>query len=92
MTAVSPLELIRTNLQANEVADASIHGNNIASSFVNIVKRHGWKQLWGGLMPTLLRDVPFSSVYWSGFEYSKIKLKSFYKSEIISLLTSFSMY
>ena len=35
----------------------------------NIVAQHGWKQLWGGLVPTLWRDVPFSAVYWTGYDY-----------------------
>ena len=41
-------------------------------SFVNIVRRHGWMQLWGGLGPTLIRDVPFSGVYWGGYEFLKL--------------------
>lgn len=80
-TVVSPLELVRTNLQANAVADASIESNNMIKTLVNIVNRHGWTQLWGGLGPTLLRDVPFSSAYWSGFEYLKYKLNRRYNCE-----------
>ena len=43
-------------------------------TFVNIIKRHGWTNLWGGLGPTLLRDVPFSAVYWGGYEISKVHM------------------
>lgn len=72
---------MRTNLQANIVADKAIDSNNMASSFMNITKRHGWRQLWGGLGPTLLRDVPFSITYWGGYEYTKPLLKSYYFGE-----------
>lgn len=31
----------------------------------------GFLSLWKGLVPTLWRDVPFSGIYWMGYEYYK---------------------
>ncbi|RDD37286.1 Solute carrier family 25 member 40 [Trichoplax sp. H2] len=67
---VSPIELMRTKIQAKE-------GNSyreMASIVKNAVKQSGASSLWRGLGPTLLRDVPFSACYWAGYEYFKRKL------------------
>lgn len=39
-----------------------------------LIKSNGVLSLWKGLGPTLLRDVPFSAIYWVNYEY----IKSFY--------------
>ena len=61
---VSPLELIRTRMQATSGAarDGLIAGARAA------VAAEGVAGLWRGLAPTLWRDVPFSGLYWAGFE------------------------
>lgn len=41
-----------------------------------LVKSKGMTVLWRGLGPTLWRDVPFSGIYWAGFEILKSKLTS----------------
>ena len=38
----------------------------------NVIKYKGPKGLWMGLSSTLLRDVPFSAIYW--FNYESFKL------------------
>ncbi|OQR82036.1 Mitochondrial Carrier (MC) Family [Thraustotheca clavata] len=66
-TVVSPLELIRVRMQA--------HAN--AGGFAYVVKQslnEGFFSLWRGLAPTLARDAPFSSIYWSCFELLKKNL------------------
>eukprot|EP00127_Corallochytrium_limacisporum_P001364 Clim_evm3s54 gene=Clim_evmTU3s54 len=71
-TFVSPLELIRTKMQA-----ARNHGFR---KVFTIVKQQahdaGITSLWRGLTPTLLRDVPFSAMYFSGYEYLKPRFRS----------------
>ncbi|KAK5577616.1 hypothetical protein RB653_002559 [Dictyostelium firmibasis] len=42
--------------------------------FRDIVNNVGFKGLWRGLGPTLVRDVPFSAIYWAGYEVVKNKL------------------
>jgi solute carrier family 25 protein 39/40 len=36
-----------------------------------IVHLGGWRRLYAGLPPTLLRDAPFSAIYWSSYEAIK---------------------
>lgn len=68
-SARMPLELVRTQMQA-------------ASGTVTFTQclRAQWHQpghLWfRGFVPTLLRDVPFSAIYWVTYEYSKNRLKT----------------
>ncbi|KAI8979554.1 mitochondrial carrier domain-containing protein [Mycotypha africana] len=69
---VSPLELFRTRMQ-------SVDGINGFSSVWNgvqkMVQTEGPQALWRGLLPTMLRDVPFSAVYWMGYEDIKQRLE-----------------
>ncbi|KAL2136267.1 hypothetical protein VTI74DRAFT_4502 [Chaetomium olivicolor] len=69
-TAVSPIELFRTRLQAAQGASSS-RGGHLADTFRGIkdmVSAHGYRALWRGLTLTLWRDVPFSGMYWWGYE------------------------
>ena len=36
-----------------------------------IVAKRGLRGLWAGVSPTLLRDTPFSAIYWSSYEGCK---------------------
>ncbi|KAH6650260.1 mitochondrial carrier domain-containing protein [Chaetomium tenue] len=67
-TVVSPIELFRTRLQAVPERAAT---NPLTSTFRGIqdmVAAHGYRSLWRGLSLTLWRDVPFSGMYWWGYE------------------------
>jgi solute carrier family 25 protein 39/40 len=69
-TAVSPIELFRTRLQAAQ-GHASGPGGHLAETFRSVqdmVRAHGYRSLWRGLTLTLWRDVPFSGMYWWGYE------------------------
>jgi solute carrier family 25 protein 39/40 len=58
----SPLELIRTR-QASHVGSAEpVLG--VVGELRSIIRSEGVAGLYRGLSPTLLRDVPFSAVYW----------------------------
>ncbi|KAG8010063.1 Solute carrier family 25 member 40 [Nibea albiflora] len=65
-TVISPLELIRTKLQAQKQSYGELT-NCIRSA----VQSEGWLSLWRGLGPTLFRDVPFSAMYWYNYEKGK---------------------
>ncbi|CAH8602671.1 unnamed protein product [Schistosoma haematobium] len=64
--AVSPIELLRTKIQARKVLY-----RDITSLVVTTVKQDGLKSLWLGAGPTLLRDVPYSMVFWLTYDYMK---------------------
>ena len=69
VTAVCPIELLRTKLQAQ-------HGysfKEVVGVLSAAVRTDGLFSLWRGLFPMLLRDVPFSIAYWIGYEYFKLK-------------------
>lgn len=67
VTFVSPIELVRTKMQSQRLSYAQMMG------YVrNVIALHGFTALWRGLPPTILRDVPFSGIYWPFYEYIKM--------------------
>lgn len=66
VTVISPLELIRTKMQSKKFSYKELH------RFVSVkVSQDGWISLWKGWAPTILRDVPFSAMYWYNYEILK---------------------
>ncbi|XP_074106499.1 solute carrier family 25 protein Shawn [Cotesia typhae] len=65
-TLVSPLELIRTKMQSQKLSY-----REIGEGLKTVVKYGGISGLWMGLSSTLFRDVPFSAIYWCGYEAIK---------------------
>lgn len=63
VTLVSPLELVRTKMQSQKMAFYQVR-----SCLVDLVRSRGIRGLWSGYTATLLRDVPFSALYWPLFE------------------------
>ncbi|XP_017066935.1 solute carrier family 25 member 40 isoform X2 [Drosophila eugracilis] len=66
VTCVSPVELIRTKMQSQRMTHAEMFG-----TIRQVVQSQGILGLWRGLPPTILRDVPFSGIYWTCYEYLK---------------------
>jgi len=73
VTAISPIELFRTRLQAARGVDGFA---SVFNGVVELVEKEGAKALWRGLPPTLWRDVPFSALYWMGYEEIKAALNT----------------
>uniref|UniRef100_A0A0P4VYE4 Solute carrier family 25 member 40 n=1 Tax=Scylla olivacea TaxID=85551 RepID=A0A0P4VYE4_SCYOL len=67
VTVVSPFELVRTKMQA-----AQMTYRELAVVLRNQVSSSGVRSLWRGWVPTVLRDVPFSVLYWLSYEKQKI--------------------
>ena len=65
-TLVSPLELIRTKMQSQRLSYSEMK-----QALRTVVKYSGVKGLWMGLSSTLMRDVPFSAIYWLNYETIK---------------------
>ncbi len=72
VTAICPIELIRTKLQSRQ----GYSYREVTDVVRGAVRRNGISSLWRGLVPMLLRDVPFSFCYWLGYEYLKVRLHS----------------
>ncbi|CBQ67603.1 related to mitochondrial carrier family protein [Sporisorium reilianum SRZ2] len=77
-TLVTPLELVRTRLQASSRAQASLssilRGLWVEMRTTSLRTGGGPLILWRGLTPTLWRDVPFSAIYFAGYEAAKRSL------------------
>lgn len=67
VTALSPLEMFKTRAQAN------VGGPSALQAFRQLMNHDGLKfiELWRGAGATLLRDIPFSAVYWTTYERGK---------------------
>ncbi|RPA76834.1 mitochondrial carrier [Ascobolus immersus RN42] len=76
-TAISPLELFRTRLWATPSPKSNGGGEEVSAfrktvqSMKDMVAVEGYTSLWRGLTLTLWRDVPFSAIYWLGYESTK---------------------
>ncbi|XP_063902407.1 probable mitochondrial glutathione transporter SLC25A40 [Zophobas morio] len=64
---ISPLEMIRTKAQSMHEFKPPIY-KSLAKQISLMVKEQGLLSLYKGLGPTLLRDVPFSAIYWACYE------------------------
>uniref|UniRef100_A0A3Q3EFC8 Mitochondrial glutathione transporter SLC25A39 n=1 Tax=Labrus bergylta TaxID=56723 RepID=A0A3Q3EFC8_9LABR len=69
VTVISPLELVRTKMQSRRLPYSELRAC-IRSS----VAQDGLLSLWRGWGPTVLRDVPFSALYWFNYELVKAHL------------------
>ncbi|KAI9760820.1 MAG: hypothetical protein M4579_001450 [Chaenotheca gracillima] len=76
-TAISPIEMFRTRLQASstggrlEKGGARILFVDTLKGLNDMVRSEGITSLWRGLVLTLWRDVPFSAIYWFGYETTR---------------------
>ena len=68
VTAICPMELIRTKLQSR----TGYSYKELVDVIKVAVEQNGFLSLWRGLSPMLLRDIPFSIVYWVGYEHLKL--------------------
>ncbi|XP_069770388.1 mitochondrial glutathione transporter SLC25A40-like [Narcine bancroftii] len=85
VTVISPLELIRTKSQSRPLKYKELR-NVIRTA----VAQEGWLSLWRGWGPTVLRDVPFSAIYWFNYELMKKQLCKKYNVSEPTLTISFS--
>lgn len=65
---VSPVEMFRTRMQASTSTSSTGHFADTVASIREMVQMRGYTSLWRGLTLTLWRDVPFSGIYWWGYE------------------------
>ncbi|KAH8704817.1 putative mitochondrial carrier protein [Talaromyces proteolyticus] len=66
-SAISPVEMFRTRLQATPGTGTG-HFRATLESLHQMTALHGYSSLWRGFTLTMWRDVPFSGLYWWGYE------------------------
>ncbi|KAI9666439.1 MAG: hypothetical protein M1821_004375 [Bathelium mastoideum] len=66
---VSPIEMLRTRMQHAEGATGVM--SETMRGLRMMVGSEGYRSLWRGLSLTLWRDVPFSGLYWWGYEVGR---------------------
>uniref|UniRef100_A0A669EGY9 Mitochondrial glutathione transporter SLC25A39 n=1 Tax=Oreochromis niloticus TaxID=8128 RepID=A0A669EGY9_ORENI len=69
VTVISPLELVRTKMQSRQLSYSELR-----TCIRSAVAQNGLLSLWRGWGPTVLRDVPFSALYWFNYEMVKARL------------------
>ena len=72
-TAISPVEMFRTRMQANTGGNAGVYARTLGG-LRTMVQSEGYRSLWRGFTLTMWRDVPFSGIYWWGYEAVRNKL------------------
>lgn len=73
-SATSPVEMFRTRLQATPGHGAG-HFKATLEGLYQMTQTSGYTSLWRGLSLTMWRDVPFSGLYWWGYEKVKQALE-----------------
>ncbi|KAG8566476.1 hypothetical protein GDO81_013271 [Engystomops pustulosus] len=85
VTVISPLELIRTKLQSRQLSYIEL-----GACLRSAVTQGGWLSLWKGWGPTVLRDVPFSALYWFNYELVKKRLSDKWGTSETQFLINFT--
>ncbi len=63
---VSPIEMFRTRMQASSESTGVFKDTLVGLR--RMTQTQGYSSLWRGLTLTMWRDVPFSGIYWWGYE------------------------
>ncbi|XP_061568666.1 probable mitochondrial glutathione transporter SLC25A39 isoform X1 [Cololabis saira] len=85
VTVISPLELVRTKMQARRLSYRELQ-----VCIRSAVAQDGLLSLWRGWGPTVLRDVPFSALYWFNYELVKARLCERYQMSQANFSISFT--
>lgn len=87
--STAPLELLRTQ-QAARVGLGTAEdsgGRGMVSDFRSMVRNEGALSLFRGVLPTILRDVPFSAIYWACIESMRDFWRARHNNELSSSAT-----
>ncbi|PAV80152.1 hypothetical protein WR25_19941 [Diploscapter pachys] len=82
---VSPIEILRTKLQSEKMSY-----KELAKSMKIGIRTRGLMSFYAGWGPTILRDVPFSGIYWSMYDVMKTYLLKRNETTETSFLIAFT--
>lgn len=85
VTLVSPLEMIRTKMQSEQ-----LNYRAIGEALHVTISTRGVSGLFLGWMPTLLRDIPFSAIYWAMYDTLKGRAMAWKSLREPTFTTSFT--
>lgn len=85
---VSPVEMFRTRMQATASSGKEGRGvfRETLKGLGQLAQTQGYSSLWRGLTLTMWRDVPFSGVYWWGYEAVRTRLRELRHSRAVDQL------
>ena len=72
-SVISPIEMFRTRMQAATSGGTGVFTETM-TGLQKMVHSQGYTSLWRGLTLTMWRDVPFSGIYWWGYETIRNRL------------------
>jgi len=84
ITVISPLELIRTKIQSEQMTY-----KQTKDAVMTSIRHQGWRSLWNGWGAMMWRDVPFSATYFTLYETMKGMSMSYYHTDYIPTWHSF---
>jgi solute carrier family 25, member 39/40 len=84
-TVASPMELARIRVQAGD-------RQGVLAIVRQVYRQDGARALWRGLGPTLMRDAPFSAIYWGAYEALKDPSRSPLPAKMLEREHKFSGY
>ena len=73
--AVSPIEMFRTRMQSAQGGATGVFKETL-TGMRKMTQTQGYTSLWRGLTLTMWRDVPFSALYWWGYEDLRNRFRS----------------
>jgi len=85
--AVSPIEMFRTRMQSAQGGATGVFKETMAE-MRKMTQTQGYKSLWRGLTLTMWRDVPFSALYWWGYEDLRNRLRAARNDGLANITTS----
>ena len=75
-SVISPIEMFRTRMQAAPSGTSGVGVfKDTLKGLRKLVQSQGYTSLWRGLTLTMWRDVPFSGIYWWGYEAGRNRLQ-----------------
>lgn len=83
MISVAPLNVIKTRLEVNGFSSY----DNIFDALKKIKRDEGYRGYFHGLESTLVKEVPYSAMFYTTYEFTKKKLKFIKKHSLISPLS-----